>query len=170
MTDWIQLVTFHKTAASASVFRGHKREDPCMCADYYQIPTMICRGDNVIVDLWEMSILKQWVVTPLLKISQNILSHYISSCHRPIWKSWFMRSFLKSLNCSRCELMCVSKIWPFHLDKKCGTIHYLLRWPLQNDPKCVTQYHQKCSRGEGDQNRDPLTLTYLWSIVPKMCL
>ena len=50
MTDWIQLVTFHKTAA-ASVFRGHKREDPCMCADYYQIPTMICRGDNVIVDL-----------------------------------------------------------------------------------------------------------------------
>ena len=78
--------------------------------------------------------------------SQNILSHYISSCHRPIWKSWFMRSFLKSLNCSRCELMCVSKIWPFHLDKKCGTIHYLLRWPLQNDPKCVTQYHQKCSR------------------------
>ena len=79
--------------------------------------------------------------------SQNILSHYISSCQRPIWKSWFMRSFLKSLNCSRCELMCVSKIWPFHLDKKCGTIHYLLRWPLQNDPKCVTQYHQKCSRG-----------------------
>ena len=52
------------------------------------------------------------------------------------WKVWT----------AGCELMCVSKIWPFHLDKKCGTIHYLLRWPLQNDPKCVTQYHQKCRR------------------------
>ena len=46
-----------------------------------------------------------------------------------------------------CELMCVSKISSFHLDKKCAAIYYLLRWPLPpNDPKCVTQYFETLIR------------------------
>ena len=55
--------------------------------------------------------------------------------------SWVL--FQKSL----CELMCVSKISSFHLDKKCAAIYYLLRWPLPpNDPKCVTQYFETLIR------------------------
>ena len=84
--------------------------------------------------------------------------------------SWGL--FEKSL----CELMCVSKISSFHLDKKCVAIYYLLRWPpLPNDPKCVTQYFETLrylwsESPAASASASMLTLTYLWSIVKKMSL
>ena len=84
-------------------------------------------------------------------------NYWVQSSSCPIWKSWFMRSLWKKpwCRCWCCELMCVSKISTFHLDKKCVAIYYLLRWPpLPNDPKCVTQYFEtRLYILETDQNR-----------------